>query len=116
MAGMRERLGGRLRPPSRLDGRRIRRRSGEDEADIDDPVMALKRGRYQLDMVNRLLSRASLVHPPIRHCLMAKCSKPSASLALRALCQRSSARRTSPASEGVPENQESESTGSCTRY
>jgi hypothetical protein len=37
-------------------------------------------------------------------------------LALRALCQRSSARRTSPASEGVPENQESESTGSCTRY
>jgi hypothetical protein len=60
MARMRERLGGRLRPPSRLDGRRIRRLTGGDEADIDDPVVAPKRGRYQLDMVNR----ASLVHPP----------------------------------------------------
>jgi hypothetical protein len=28
--------------------------------DIDDPVVAPKRGRYQLGMVNR----ASLVHPP----------------------------------------------------
>ena len=64
MAGMRERLGGRLRPPSRLDGRRIRRLAGGDEGDIDDPVVPPKRGRYQLDMVNKLLSRVSLVHPP----------------------------------------------------
>ncbi|MGB6313502.1 MAG: hypothetical protein WBG13_13220, partial [Pseudolabrys sp.] len=35
--GMRERLGGRLRPPSRLGERRIRRRTGGDEGDIDDP-------------------------------------------------------------------------------
>ena len=40
IAGVRERLGGRLRPPSRLGGRRIRRRSGGDEVDIDDPVVA----------------------------------------------------------------------------
>ena len=40
MAGMRERLGGRLRAPRRLGGRRIRRRSGGDEGDIDDPVLA----------------------------------------------------------------------------
>ena len=40
MADMRERLGGGLRPPSRLDGRRVRRRSGGDEVDIDDPVVA----------------------------------------------------------------------------
>jgi hypothetical protein len=39
MARMRERLGGGLRPPSRLDGRRVRRRGG-DEVDIDDPVVA----------------------------------------------------------------------------
>ena len=45
MADMRERLGGRLRPPRRLGERRIRRRSGGDEVDIDDPVMAPKRGR-----------------------------------------------------------------------
>ena len=36
MARMRERLGGGLRPPTRLDGRRVRRRGG-DEVDIDDP-------------------------------------------------------------------------------
>ena len=40
MAGMRERLGGRLRPPSRIDGRRIRRLAGGDEGAIDDPVVA----------------------------------------------------------------------------
>ena len=45
MADMRERLGGGLRPPSRLDGRRVRRRSGGDEVDIDDPVVTPKRGR-----------------------------------------------------------------------
>jgi hypothetical protein len=45
MARMRERLGGGLRPPSRLDGRRVRRRSGGDEVDIDGPVVAPKRGR-----------------------------------------------------------------------
>jgi hypothetical protein len=53
MAGMRECLGGRLRPPSRLNGRRIRRLTAGDEADIDDPVVAPKRGRYQLGMVNK---------------------------------------------------------------
>jgi hypothetical protein len=53
MAGMRERLGGRLRPPNRLDGRCIRRLTGEDEDDIDDPVVAPKRGRYQTDIVNK---------------------------------------------------------------
>ena len=37
---MRERLGGRLRPPSRLGERRIRRRTGGDEGDIDDPMVA----------------------------------------------------------------------------
>jgi hypothetical protein len=36
---VRERFGGRLRPPSRLDGRRIRRLTGVDEGDIDDPVL-----------------------------------------------------------------------------
>jgi hypothetical protein len=40
MAGMRERLGRGLRPPSRFDGWRARRRSGGDEVDIDDPVVA----------------------------------------------------------------------------
>lgn len=40
MAGMRERFGGRLCAPSRLDGRRIRRLAGVDEGDIDDPVLA----------------------------------------------------------------------------
>jgi hypothetical protein len=40
MARMRERLGGGLRPPTRLDGRRVRRRSGGDEVDIDGPVVA----------------------------------------------------------------------------
>ena len=51
MAGMRERFGGRLCPPSRLDGRRIRRLTGVD--DIYDPVLAPKRGRYQTDKVNK---------------------------------------------------------------
>ena len=64
MAGMRERLGGRLRPPSRLDGRRVRRLTGADEGDIDDPVLAPKRGRYQTDTVNKRLIWASL--PPDR--------------------------------------------------
>src|SRR5262245_26839441 len=64
MAGMRERLGGRLRPPSRLDGRRVRRLTGVDEGDIDDPVLAPKRGRYQTDRVNKRLIWASL--PPDR--------------------------------------------------
>jgi hypothetical protein len=45
MAGMRERLGGRLRPRTRLDEWRVRRRSGGDEVDIDGPVAAPKRGR-----------------------------------------------------------------------
>jgi hypothetical protein len=53
IAGMRERFGGRLCPPSRLDGRRIRRLTGVDEGDIDDPVLAPKRGRYQTDKVNK---------------------------------------------------------------
>jgi hypothetical protein len=53
MAGMRERFGGRLCLPTRLDGRRIRRLAGVDEGDIDDPVLAPKRGRYQTDKVNK---------------------------------------------------------------
>jgi hypothetical protein len=61
MAGMRERLGGRLRPPSRLDGRRVRRLTGVDEGDIDDPVLAPQVGRYQTDRVNKRLIRASLL-------------------------------------------------------
>src|SRR5262245_8739545 len=64
MAGMRERFGGRLCPPSRLDGRRVRRLTGVDEGDIDDPVLAPKRGRYQTDRVNKRLIWASL--PPDR--------------------------------------------------
>jgi hypothetical protein len=44
---VRERFGGRLRPPSRLDGRRVLRLTGVgvDEGDIDDPVLPPKRGR-----------------------------------------------------------------------
>jgi hypothetical protein len=53
MAGMRERFSGRLCPPSRLDERRIRRLTGVDEGDIDDPALAPKRGRYQTDKVNK---------------------------------------------------------------
>ena len=45
MAGMRERLGGRLRAPTRLDEWRVRRRSGGDEVGIDDPLVGPKRGR-----------------------------------------------------------------------
>jgi hypothetical protein len=37
---MRERLGGRLRPPRRLGERRIRRFAEGDEGDIDDPGVA----------------------------------------------------------------------------
>jgi hypothetical protein len=58
MARMRERLGGGLRPPSRLDGRRVRRRGG-DEVDIDDPRGGpLSAVDHQLDMANKLLIRA----------------------------------------------------------
>jgi hypothetical protein len=60
MAGMRELLGGGLRPPSRLDGRRTRRRSGGDEVDIDDPVVAPKAVDHRLGTANKLLTRASL--------------------------------------------------------
>src|SRR5262245_36097628 len=59
---VRERFGGRLHPPSRLDGRRVRRLTGVDEVDIDDPVLPPNRGRYQTDRVNKRLIRASL--PP----------------------------------------------------
>ena len=44
MVGMCERLGRGLRPPSRLDEWRVRRRSEGDEVDIDDPVVPPKRG------------------------------------------------------------------------
>ena len=40
MAGMRERLGGRLRPPTLFDEWRVRRRGGGVEVDIDDPLVA----------------------------------------------------------------------------
>ena len=56
MAGTRERLGGGLRSPSRLDGWRVRRRSGADEVDIDDPLVAPPSAvDHQLDMANKLL-------------------------------------------------------------
>jgi hypothetical protein len=59
MARMRERLGGGLRPPTRLDGRRVLRRSGGDEVDIDGPVVAPPSAvDHQLDMANKLLIRA----------------------------------------------------------
>ena len=51
---VRERFGGGLRPPSRLDGWRVRRLTGVDEGDIDDPVLAPpQRGRYQTGGVNK---------------------------------------------------------------
>jgi hypothetical protein len=58
MARMRERLGGGLRPPTRLDGRRVWRRGG-DEVDIDDPRGGPSSAvDHQLDMANKLLIRA----------------------------------------------------------
>src|SRR5262245_11205696 len=67
MARMRERLGGGLRPPTRLDGRRVRRRGG-DEVDIDDARGGPSSGvNQQLDMATALLIRAWLgprLNPP----------------------------------------------------
>jgi hypothetical protein len=48
---MRERLGSRLRPPTRLDGRRIRRLTEGDEGDIDNPVVGAVDD--QTDIVNK---------------------------------------------------------------
>ena len=59
MFGMRERLGGRLRPRNRLDERRVRRRSRGDEVDIDGPVLPPTAVDHQLDMTNKLLIRPS---------------------------------------------------------
>jgi hypothetical protein len=62
---MATRFGDRLRPRIRRGGRRIRRRAitGGDEGDIDAPCWP-QRGRYQLDMVNKILIPASLARSP----------------------------------------------------
>ena len=71
LMAVRERFGGRLRPPSRLDGRRVRRLSGVDEGDIDDPCCPPSAVDHQLDMANKLLIRTSLTTAPeIRHRLV----------------------------------------------
>jgi hypothetical protein len=65
MVGMRERLGGRLRPRTRFDERRVRSRSRGDEVDIDGPVVPPIAVDHQLDMTNKLLIRPW--HPPSFH-------------------------------------------------
>jgi bifunctional non-homologous end joining protein LigD len=57
---VRERFVGRLRPPSRLETRRVRRLTGVDEGDIDTPCWPPERGRYQTDKVNKRLIRCRI--------------------------------------------------------